>query len=79
MSEEQGSYLSYLLRLWKTKSEHERIWRASLQDPYTGERKGFANLKDLFIFLEQETGHRARGHATPNAHEKGGDAEEGDA
>ena len=77
MNREQGSYLSYVLRLWKTKSEHEGIWRASLQDPHTGERKGFANLKDLFTFLEQETGHRAGDKAAPKADEKGGDAEYG--
>ena len=66
MNREQGSYLSYLLRLWQTKSGGEQVWRASLESPHTGERKGFASLTDLFTFLEQETGHRARGQTTPN-------------
>ena len=75
MSREEGSYLSYLLRLWQTRSGDERIWRASLENPHTGERKGFATLADLFTFLEQEIGQRAPGQTTPNADEKGGDAD----
>ena len=66
MSKEQRSYLSYLLRLWQTESGGEGVWRASLEDPHTEERKGFANLTDLLAFLEQETGHCARGQTTPN-------------
>ena len=66
MSREQG-YLSYLLRLWQTKSGGEQVWRASLESPHTDERKSFASLTDLFTFLEQETGHRARDQATPKA------------
>ena len=77
MNGEQGSYRSYLLRLWQAKSGGERIWRASLQDPHTEECRGFATLTDLFAFLEQETGHRTRGQITPKADEKGGDAEQG--
>ena len=71
-------YISYLLRLWQTKSGGERVWRASLESPHTGERKSFASLADLFTFLEQETGPRAGGQTTPNADEKGGDAEQVD-
>ncbi len=78
MSGEQRSYLSYLLRLWQTKSGGELVWRASLESPHTGERKSFASLTDLFTFLEQEIGHRAPGQTTPNADEKGGDAEQVD-
>ena len=77
MSREQG-YLSYLLRLWQTKSGGEWVWRASLESPHTDERKNFASLTDLFAFLERETGHRARGQTTPKASEKGGDAEQVD-
>ena len=77
MSREQR-YISYLLRLWQTESGGERVWRASLESPHTGERKSFASLTDLFTFLEQETGHGARGQITPKASEKGGDAEQVD-
>ena len=62
MNEEQR-YQSYLLRLWETTRGGEGIGCASLQDPHTGERKGFASLKDLFPFLEEEIG-RARDQPT---------------
>ena len=54
-------YLSYLLRLWR-ENDYEgahgvetAVWRASLERPQAGERQGFANLADLFAFLENET------------------------
>lgn len=47
-------YISYLLRLWQVKSGGQAIWRASLQDPPTGHRWGFATLADCFDFLEAE-------------------------
>jgi hypothetical protein len=57
----QGRYLSYLLRLWQESAGDLRdgeppLWRASLERPQDGERLGFANLEDLFAFLERETG-----------------------
>jgi len=72
MDKEQSDYLSYLLRLWRVSDEEKAVWRASLESPHTGERRGFANLADLFTFLEQELSHVARGQAAPNADEKGG-------
>jgi hypothetical protein len=51
----QRRYLSYLLRLWQTGDRGEQVWRASLESPGTGERLGFASLKDLFSFLQAET------------------------
>ena len=78
MSSEQRSSLSYLMRLWKTDSEGEGVWRASLESPDTGQRKGFATLRDLFAFLEQATGRRGRGETTPDSDEKGGDAGQAD-
>jgi hypothetical protein len=72
MSSEQRGYLSYLLRLWQIRSEGELIWRASLESVHTGERKGFANLADVFIFLEQEISHVVRGQMAPNADGEGG-------
>ena len=67
MNKEKGSYLSYLLRLWQTKSVGEGIWRAFLENPHTREHRGFANLTDLFTFLEQETSYRVRDQTTPKA------------
>jgi hypothetical protein len=54
-------YLSYLLRLWQESSgpaphgESTPQWRASLEWPQSGDRRGFAGLEDLFAFLEEET------------------------
>jgi hypothetical protein len=56
MSGEQRRYISYLLRLWQAGSGTEVVWRASLQSPHTGERRGFPSLEALFAFLRQQTG-----------------------
>lgn len=50
----RAGYLSYLLRLWRV-DEAQAGWRASLHDPRTGERLGFASLDDLVVYLRQET------------------------
>ena len=42
---------SYLLRLWCTGESGCREWRASLEDPHSGERVGFSNLEHLFAYL----------------------------
>ena len=52
----QGRYLSYLLRLWQTSSKEEQVWRASLEEPGTRERRGFASPEALFDFLAAQTG-----------------------
>ncbi len=52
---EQQRYLSYLLRLWQTSDGEAHVWRASLQTPGTGERRGFANVQDLLDFLLAQT------------------------
>lgn len=51
----RASYLSYLLRLWR-EGEVTEGWRASLHDPHTGERLGFAGLDELFGFLREQAG-----------------------
>ena len=73
MSKEQQGYISYLLRLWQIRSTGELVWRASLESPHTGKRRGFASLADLFTFLEKEISHVDRGQTAPNADEGGGD------
>ncbi len=73
MHREQPDYLSYLLRLWRGSDEEEAVWRASLQSPHTGERRGFSSLAELFTFLENETSRVARGQPDPNTGVKGGD------
>jgi hypothetical protein len=53
---EAWDYVAYLLRLWRETSGGSSRWRASLQDPHSGERVGFASLEDLFDSLLRETG-----------------------
>lgn len=50
-----GDYVSYLLRMWQ-ESEKGAVWRASLQNPHTGDLVCFATLDDLFDFLGGEVG-----------------------
>jgi hypothetical protein len=61
MTTEQPGYLAYLLRLWRVNDDGKPIWRASLESPHTGERRGFANLELLFAFLEEKTAELAQG------------------
>ena len=56
MTKDQPEYVSYLLRLWRGSGEETAVWRASLESPHTGERRGFASLDELFDFLRQQTG-----------------------
>ena len=48
-------YCAYLLRLWQVESDGQPVWRASLHDPRTGERRGFADLTALGAFLAEQT------------------------
>jgi hypothetical protein len=49
------TYLSYLLRLWRVRQNGFDVWRASLEDTSTRERRGFDGLKALLKFLESQT------------------------
>jgi hypothetical protein len=70
MTDQQRLYLSYLLRLWQERDRLPAVWRASLEDPQTGERLGFADIMQLFAFLEGQVSdeseplaHSPPGHA----------------
>ena len=52
MKDRQRDYMSYLLRMWRTGSEEDGAWLASLTNPFTGEQLGFATLNELFTFLQ---------------------------
>jgi hypothetical protein len=62
MDRERADYVSYMLRLWRAGEdvvkcdEEQALWRASLENAHTGERRGFANLEELFDFLREHTG-----------------------
>ncbi len=47
-------YLSFLLRMWQTNDNGRQVWRASLEQPGSGERRGFASLDALFEFLRKQ-------------------------
>jgi hypothetical protein len=55
---------SYILHLWSADQTRAASWRASLEDPHTGERFGFASLEQLFAFLmdlsEMDCDHNSR-------------------
>lgn len=51
----QQQYRAYLLRLWQAESSGRAVWRASLEDSHTGERRGFATISDLVAFLKDQT------------------------
>jgi hypothetical protein len=65
MTTERPHYLAYMLRLWEVASDEELAWRASLESPHTGERRGFASLEVLFEFLEEQTGRQIDPHILP--------------
>jgi hypothetical protein len=75
MTEQRRGYLAYLLRLWQVHSDGKSTWRASLESARTGEHRGFANLKDLFTFLEREVGRVAQDQTGSRVRGKGGDIE----
>jgi hypothetical protein len=55
MIEKQQEYLAYMLRLWSVRNNGKTLWRASLENAQTGERRGFAGLNDLFEYLRSQT------------------------
>jgi len=55
--EKRTHYLAFLLKVWPvvSKSKSRLIWRASLENPYTGKRHGFQDLETLHKFLKALT------------------------
>ena len=58
---DEKKYRSFLLRLWQVDVEETRAWRFSLEDPVTGERKGFAHIAKLMYFLMEEISNDQQG------------------
>ncbi len=54
MTEKSRQYLAYMLRVWSIKDDQKVLWRASLQNAQTSERRGFASLEDLFEYLRSQ-------------------------
>lgn len=53
MSKDLQHYHAYLLRLWR--EEEGMPWRATLQNPHTGEQEGFASVEQLINFIRGKT------------------------
>ena len=51
-------YLSYVVCCWQERSVHAGreiiVWRFSLQNPRTNQRRGFATLEALLVSLQAE-------------------------
>jgi hypothetical protein len=45
-------YFSFLLRLWRTSSQEDSIWRVTLENPHTHEIIGFDGLETLLVYLQ---------------------------
>ena len=59
-------YRSYLLTFWEERSQDPAIppaWRFRLEDPRTGQRRGYAGLEALVAALEREMAGRTDGSA----------------
>ena len=54
-SDPQPDYLAYLLRLWRVNAA-ANTWRASLEDPHTGQQHAFADPEAAFDFLRAQMG-----------------------
>ncbi len=65
MEQQRSDYLAYMLRLWRAGdlpvAGQTPNWRASLENPHTGERIGFGSLAELFTFLQEEIKHGEAG------------------
>lgn len=69
MNKRSTEYHAFLLRLWRGGKSNS--WRATLQNPHTGERLIFPSLDMLLTFLEEETGE-----SWVHVQEQGGDLRE---
>jgi hypothetical protein len=62
--EKPPRYRAYLLRFWEERGvrpETSSVWRFSLEDSQTGERRGFSSLDTLVAFLRKELASGADG------------------
>jgi hypothetical protein len=50
-------YQSYMLRLWRESRAGD--WRASLENVFTGERRLFSDIAEMFVYLCARTGRSA--------------------
>lgn len=69
MARQRREYLAFMVRLWRAGDPpapgQTTNWRASLENPHTGERLGFGSLTELFIFLMEEVIRYEAEHLPP--------------
>ena len=71
------TYLSYMLRLWQAGSrDGKSVWRASLENPHTGERLAFGGVEALVAFLVEKTDSPMDAEDIPEMSERTGTQEE---
>jgi len=71
------TYLSYMLRLWQAGSRSGKpVWRASLENPHTGERLAFDGVEALVAFLAETTNSPIGARNAPGTSERAGTQEE---
>ena len=71
------TYLSYMLRLWQAGSrDGKSVWRASLENPHTGERLAFGGVEALVAFLAEKTNSPLGAGNVPETFERTGMQEE---
>lgn len=58
-----GGYCAYLVRLWQ--DSPYTLWRASAQSVQSGETIRFANIEQLFAFLQAQTAPPATNASAP--------------
>ncbi len=56
MAKQECLHLAYLIRLWQVQCEGQLVWRASLEDAHSGEKRGFGDPAGLFAFLQEKLG-----------------------
>jgi len=49
---ESQDYLAYLLRFWR--EDETSPWRATVENPHTGEKRSFAAPDHLWAFLQTQ-------------------------
>ncbi len=58
VQEKTPRYLSYVICCWQERSVHAgreiMVWRFSMQNPRTNQRRGFATLESLLVSLQAE-------------------------
>ncbi len=60
MPTKQPRYFAFMLRVWQGREDDQLVWRASLESPPGGARRGFVSLDALFAFLREQTFNEER-------------------